>query len=176
MKKKKIDLSQFDEDRLRRILVNLLSDDFDIEAEVTGKFLVDGSQVRIDFLATPHQRLIDLGFIDHSIGIEVKSPASKSASPNKFAWQSVTYAQSEFNGIRPAFVLMFPDVTHFWDGLIAVKMRQFLEMANVGQLETGRYEHNWREWRMVFNNAYYSAKYGMGGVSNEAIKRRSGNC
>ena len=174
MQKKEIDLSTFDEPRLIAICKRMLAPQFEVEAEVTGKYLVDGSRVRIDLLATPKQSLIDQGFIDQPIGIEVKSPASK-ASSNAFAWQAITYAQSEFNGVRPAFVCMFPDVRYFWEDLTAVRMRQFLQFANVGQLETGHYQHNWDQWRIVFNAPYYSVTRGMGGVTPEGLKRRSGN-
>jgi hypothetical protein len=54
-------------------------------------------------------------------------------------------------------------------------MRQFLQFANVGQLEAGRYQSDWENWRIVFNSTYYSVKYGIGGVLPEGLKRRSGN-
>lgn len=174
MKRKEIDLSAFDEPRLTAICQRMLAPHFELEQEVSGVYLVDGSRVRIDLLAIPKQSLIDRGFTDLPIGIEIKSPASK-ASSNAFAWQAITYAQSEFKGERPAFVCMFPDVRYFWPEQTAVKMRQFLQFANVGQLETGSYQSNWDQWRIVFNSTYYSVRYGLGGVAPEGLKRRSGN-
>ncbi|MHC4647722.1 MAG: hypothetical protein ACYTBJ_19830 [Planctomycetota bacterium] len=175
MTKQKIDLSQFDEPRLVAICKRVLAPSFDLQSEVTGKYIIDGSRVRIDLLAMPNKNLIDRGFVPEPIGVEIKSPASKNGSAYAFAWQSVTYALSEFNGIRPAFVVMFPSADHFWKHERAVHMQQFLQFANVGQLKLGAYRDNWDEWSIAFNVNYFHSARGLGAIPNAALKRRSGN-
>ena len=175
MAQQRIDLSQFDEPRLTAICKRVLAPDFDLQSEVTGQYLVDGSRVRIDLLAMPKPSLIDRGFIAEPIGIEIKSPKSKHASAYAFAWQSITYALSEFNQVRPAFVVMFPSVDHFWDHQRAVHMQQFLQFGNVGQLKLSDYRSNWFEWSIAFNVNYFHSTRGLGAIPNAAIKRRSGN-
>ena len=175
---KAIDLRSYDEPALCKIVEWVLSPVFEIQREVCGKNLTDGEKVRIDFILHPKQSLRDRGFDAETVGIEVKSPFSKNVKQNAFAWQSVTYAQSEFDGARPDFVLMFPDVTHFWPDTTAFSMQSFLQYANVGMLLLGRDQHMARQrWCMKFGSTrYFSMDRGVSEQPNAATKRRWGNC
>ena len=102
-----------DEPRLKEVIADRLSIDFDIRAEVEGQFIVDGTSVFIDYLLFPKPALVEKGFVEDWVGLEVKHPKNGDNKPIKFAWQCITYSQSKFNNRRPPFVLMFPSITFF---------------------------------------------------------------
>ena len=174
----RIDLAQYDEPKLCEIVEWVLRDDFEIRREVWGVYMVDGeTRLRIDRLLFPKSHLLNAGFIPAWIGLEVKSPLSKSVSGFDFAWQTVSYAQSTFDGQRPPFVLMFPSVRWFWpNGSTARDLQALLQYANVGQLELGYTRDTAKEWRMAFGPApYFTKRDGLGSQPNGALKRRVGN-
>jgi hypothetical protein len=110
--------------------------------------------------------------------MEVKSPGSKNVTGFEFAWQSLTYALSEFDGIRPAFVMMFPGIRHFLSDLASVRdVQALLLYGNVGQLELGRTRETQDEWTIKVGPTYYfSVARGLSQTPNALLKRRVGNC
>lgn len=58
---------------LRELLIKEIGCSFQIREEIEGKFLIDGTPVRIDFLMHPEKELIDRGFPDGWFGVEVKA-------------------------------------------------------------------------------------------------------
>jgi hypothetical protein len=146
---------------LKRDLVALLADDFDIIPEAEGRWPLDGSKCFLDFLLRPKPHIIEKGFQASAFGIEVKSPIS-SESVKKLldcVLQSYTYTLCEFSGVRPDFVLIYPGAKHFFDYDFQIKykgdernkfkpeevrmVRRIMQRANVGELvmsERNRYE------------------------------------
>jgi hypothetical protein len=175
----RVDLTQYDEPKLKEIARWVLEPDFTVEDEVTGVYLVDGStRVRTDFLLTPKPHLVKNGFVDATVALEVKSPQSSSVSGYDLAWQTVTYANSAFRDVRPAFALIFPAFKWFWPDkpLIQNAVKSLLQYANVGELQLGYRVSDARNWRMVFGPApYYERVKGLGSQPNGALKRRIGN-
>lgn len=169
------------ENDLKSLLLVRLSCDFILEPEVRGVNLVDQKQVVIDFLVKPKSHIIDNGFIDKWFGIEVKYiPNNGEEKKIKQAlWQSVTYAQSSYNGIRPPFVFLFTndigayaiDAFHR-QAILSVK--SFCQFANVGSLEV-----NENGYRFSFGNqGYYRiGEDGMHykGKTNAGLIRYTGN-
>lgn len=108
------------EAELKLELMEALQDDFHINSEVSGKSLICGSAVRIDFIIRPKQHLIDIGFNDVSIGIEVKSPTlSKSMSNTKklllCVMQANAYMNSKFGEDTLDFILIYPGPELFYE-------------------------------------------------------------
>lgn len=176
--REELDLSTFDEPRLKRMAIKLLEPSFEIAEEVPGVYLVDHStRVRIDYILTPRPETVAKGFVNAPIGLEVKSPHSVTVSGYALAWQAITYSQSEFQGERPAFVMVFPAWRWFFDEREQFPIRALVQYANVGELASGRYKHNWHEWQINFGPAvYYRWDEGLGPQPNAALKRRVGNC
>ena len=173
------DLTRYGEDQLKEIAVRALRNSFSIEPEVTGKFLPDGSNLRIDFLMHPKPHLVSAGFVDAPIGLEVKAPGKEPSVKHAmaYAWQCITYSMSEFRGERTAFVLMFLDMAHFWtpDNMVTANLlKSLLVRSNVGDLTLNPYALS--EWRMAFAGVrYFSARDGLSNAPNAALKRRVGN-
>ncbi|MDA1330419.1 MAG: hypothetical protein O3B43_05080, partial [Chloroflexi bacterium] len=88
------------ENALKSDLISVISQDFEILEEVSGKVLVTQEAVRIDYLAYPRPHIVEMGFAYKWFGIEVKyfpdfhnHDRGKKA---KLIWQAINYAQSEF--------------------------------------------------------------------------------
>lgn len=164
-------------------LRNFISD-FDIQSNVAGQSMVEPKQVVIDFLIKPKQHLIDRGFDNDWIGVEVKHLNSyKLSEINALAWQSLSYAMSRFNvgekQIRPLFVLMHANLSlnlqnakknYIPDDSAGVI--SFVERGNVGWIERDpKYT-----WRIGFgSHGYYNVKYGRAAIQSIGIKRNVGN-
>jgi hypothetical protein len=156
-----------DEPTLKQHINKILTPDFRLAPEVSGKHLIDGEPVRIDYLAYPLPHLTSRGFDPIVFGIEAKEIGGYGRSKIfKLLWQTISYTQSLFsiNGQqhRPAFVLMCVDGTPhdemLWTGLI-----QFAQYANVGLLEFPRYHG----WRIRFGGGgYYSKRNGRSNIKN----------
>jgi len=133
----------FGEDELKKVLLELLENDFDIKKECQGTHRLYGNPVRIDFLLYPKDKLIKVGFEPCWFGIEAKHFLEESKSEMaRFLYQCITYQQSEFNIvgslIRPEFVLAFSNKnqetiikeTDYWYSWYG--MNQLAALANVG--------------------------------------------
>jgi len=150
------------EDDIKNAIASTMSDDFILSPEVWGNCIIDGTRVRIDFMAYPKQHLIDLGFDAQWFGIEAKSLLRRDGNPihglgkiNQLIWQVISYAQSTFNidqaRIRPMFVLICTDRVPYeyckeWKTLIGLA-----QYGNVGMLDLAP------RWSIHFSNALYFA-------------------
>jgi len=185
------------EPQLKKLFRDKLKSEFIIKPDVKGNFLVDNTDVEVDFLIYPKDHLIKNGFDEFWIGIEVKSPSVKEPVKQglKVAWQAITYAQSEFTDnksepnierIRPAFVLIFPHISEFFPKIKAVGVKgaiydfnqsyvinSLMQKGNVGNFELNS---TGDEWRISFGGGqlYYSTKKGKGKVLNLGVKRHVG--
>lgn len=163
-----------DESKLKEFVTRKLSPSFEIRPNVEGNFIIDGTPVVVDYLLFPKPALVAQGFVEEWIGLEVKHPEDKANKPIRFAWQCITYAQSKFDGRRPPFVLMFPNIRFFYDereAIAAGEIYHFLQKANVGVLD-----FLWNgEWQLVFGGSnYFSSERGLGPHPNCALKRYVG--
>jgi hypothetical protein len=149
------------EPELKRDLVELLADDFEITPEAEGCWPLDGSKCFLDFLLRPKPHIIEKGFRAKAFGVEVKSPISPESVKKLLdcVFQSYTYTLCEFCGVRPDFVLIYPEAKHFFEYDFEKKyksnernkyhaeeirmIRRIMQRANVGELVTSdkhRYE------------------------------------
>lgn len=174
-----IDWATCTEPQLWEAAVRTLGGSFEIQREVPGTFLGDGSPVRIDLLLRPRPATVARGFHDAWFGIEIKSAAVKERKKQglALAWQAITYSLSEFSGRRPAFVLTFLGQGYFWDEqerLVASYLQSLLIRSNVGELRVNGRDQS--DWSMRFAGmAYFSNRRGLSPTAWSALKRRVGN-
>jgi len=170
------------EEEIKKRFVSRAKRDFIIHAEVPGNHLIEKKTVKIDYLIYPREHLIDRGFDAAWVGIEVKFLSEyKLGKLSKFAWQAISYGQSEFRigekKIRPLFIAMHSNVTFNLQkgkdipenltGLLG-----FLEYANVGWFEFDRTYI----WRIGFgSHGYFNKRNGKNSIKNMGIKRNVGN-
>jgi hypothetical protein len=131
---------------LKYILIEKLSDDFELISEATGKNLIDKTSVRIDFLAKAMPHIVELGIPSEWFGIEVKYISQKhiGGQINKVFWQAITYSQSIFNIGNPPFLekKRLPFIFVFINTKFITREYQqrlscilaFCQYSNVGQL------------------------------------------
>lgn len=175
---------------LKRDLVALLADDFEIIPEAEGRWPLDGSKCALDFLLRPKPHIVGKGFGAAAFGIEVKSPIS-SESVKKLldcVLQSYTYTLCEFCGVRPDFVLIYPEAKYFFEHDFEKKykgdernkyrpeeiriVRRIMQRANVGELirsERHRYEIQFAASR------YFDPIRGQTRIENLGTTRRVGS-
>lgn len=145
-------MSQEREDLVRKKLKERLSDLFYIQEEVTGSWPLDSRPLRLDLLLRPNEKAKALGFDVEAIGVEIKDPESKESVKKLLdcLMQSYTYTFCEFDGVRPAFVLIYPEAEKFFTydwrnkgkGLESEKptreeirmVKRVMQRANVGEL------------------------------------------
>lgn len=178
VRKAPVDLTRCDEPALKALVSGVLGPSFEMREEVDGTFTPDGSRVRIDYVLKASQPLVASGFTDQWFGLEVKAVTNGGKKQAlAYAWQAITYSLSTFDGIRPAFVLMFLPLRQILgtdaDGY-AHYFEALLQRSNVGGLfMRGDAPY---QWRMVFGGqTYFSARGGLGGQPQAALKRRVGN-
>ncbi|ENI8077364.1 hypothetical protein M2H04_20375 [Vibrio vulnificus] len=146
-------MSQAREDKARNYLKNFLSEYFEVKEEVPGSWPLDERPLRLDLLLRPKQKAIDLGFDVEAVGIEIKDPQSKESVKKLLdcVMQSYTYTFCEFDGVRPAFVLIYPEIEKFFEEDWVNKydrsereeptkrekrlLRRLMQRANVGELK-----------------------------------------
>lgn len=146
-------MSQEREEKARKYLKTYLSDFFEIKEEVTGNWPLDDRTLRLDLLLRPKEKAIRLGFDVEAFGIEIKDPESKESVKKLLdcVMQSYTYTFCEFDGVRPAFVLIYPEIEKFFDEDWVNKynsseqekptsrekrlLRRLMQRANVGELK-----------------------------------------
>jgi hypothetical protein len=163
------------EENLKCQFIEAINKDFEIKSDVVGSFLVDNSRVIIDYLLLPKSHLIEKGFRPNWFGVEVKSPDGEGAKKAiRVAWQAITYSQSEFEGSRPDFVLIYPPLsTFFHKPNDAYYLTCMLQKANVGYLETNP---KTKKWKIKFGaNLYFSSDSGLSNTPNAGIKRHVGS-
>ena len=170
------------EPQLKKRFREQLENDFEIVPNVKGRHLIEDQEVVIDFLIKPKAHLVSEGFEDGWVGVEVKYLKEyKLGRLSKLAWQSVSYAQSEFqiNGqaVRPRFVLMHANLSFNLQKQSNIPeqvtgLLGFLEYGNVGWFEFDPLYI----WRIGFgSHGYFNKKYGKNKVENLGTKRNVGN-
>ncbi len=172
------------ENEIEEWLINNLSTDFYFYRQVPGKHISDGVKVKIDFLIFPKKHLINHGFSESFIGVEVKffHPSNKFGKKSSRSWwQTISYLDCEFflkdKIIKPKFCLLFSNLS--FEGEIeylkkyygkddndVVIWRSYKQLANharVGSLEIyGRPENN-VGWGIHFaNSPYFQARINQG--------------
>jgi hypothetical protein len=169
------------ESELKRYFLRNLAKDFTVHDEVTGRFLVDGTKVIVDYLLYPKSNLIEKGFVSEWFGVEIKSPITEGAKKGlQVAWQAITYSQSEFSdvrigqNIRPAFVLIFPPLSEFFGNRQdAYYVMCLLQKANVGYIEIDEQKG---KWKIGFGaNIYFYSDRGLSKTPNVSVKRHVGS-
>ena len=145
-------MSQDRENLAKEKLIEMLGDLFYIQEEVAGRWVIDDSPLRLDLLLRPNEKAKSMGFDVDAIGIEIKDPQSKESVKKLLncVMQAYTYSFCEFDGVRPAFILIYPDVEKFFDYDWRNKynsefteeptkrekylLRRLMQRANVGEL------------------------------------------
>ncbi len=98
-------------------LIKAIEDDFEILREVSGHHSIYNKNVRIDLMLKAKSHLQEAGFTDEWFGVECKwfdTVHGATSKVTRMVWQSITYAQSEFNingkSLVPSFVAVYtPD-------------------------------------------------------------------
>lgn len=163
------------ENELKEILIEKLGSFFKYEPEVKGKFLVDNTPVQIDYLFYPNDDLINIGFPDKWFGVEVKSLGKKHETRVQkclsACWQCITYRWSDFGGIRPYFILLFPNIKKFFleredSGFSPAYISALMQRGNVGEIYIRK-----NRWEFRFGSQYlYRSAKGLGNVKNLGTK------
>ena len=140
------------EDKARQFLIRRLSGLFDIREEVEGSWPLDGQPLRLDLLLRPNEKARALGFDVDAIGIEIKDPQSKESVKKLLdcVVQAYTYTFCEFDGVRPSFILIYPEIEKFfkydWENKYSKSenekptnremnlLKRLMQRANVGEL------------------------------------------
>ncbi len=81
-------------------LIKAIQDDFEILREVSGHHSIYNKNVRIDLMLKAKSHLQEAGFTDEWFGVECKwfdAIHGATSKVTRMVWQSITYAQSEFN-------------------------------------------------------------------------------
>ena len=154
------------ETTVKTLIIEALSNDFEIEQEVDGVHIIEKDKVRIDLLIHPKPHLLDEGFHNSWIGVEIKyfdRPEEQIGKVARFFWQAITYQQSIYrlNGIdvRPQFVLLasnIQDVPPSKPGGFSMyrSMLQVGNLAMVGHLKV----FNSDNWDIRFVSSGYMEK------------------
>ena len=149
---------------LKEEVRTFLQTDFILNEEVPGIHLIEGVNVKCDFLVYPRHHLIGEGFDEGWIGIECKyidASQKHTKKINQLGWQSISYAQSKFHinnqTVRPMFVLMC--VGGGLNMSVHVEWRtlmHFVQYGNVGKLAFDR-----AGWDISFGGSsyFYSREY-----------------
>jgi len=140
------------ENKARKILIERLSGLFAIKEEVPGSWPLDGRPLRLDLLLRPNSKARALGFDVDAIGVEIKDPRSKESVKKLLdcVVQAYTYTFCEFDRVRPAFILIYPEVENFfkhdWENKYSKSenekptnrevnlLKRLMQRANVGEL------------------------------------------
>lgn len=167
------------EDELKEFLIERLGSFFEHKPEVPGNFLVDSTPVKIDYLFYPKEDLINKGFPDKWFGVEVKSLGTKHEARVKkclsACWQCITYRWCDFGGVRPYFILLFPNIKKFFleredTGASPRYISALMQRGNVGEIYFGE-----NQWEFRFGSQYfYRSDKGLGNVKNLGTKKHVG--
>lgn len=134
------------ESNLKSLLVEKLSNDFELVHEIRGRNLLDKTLVRIDFLAKAKPHVTESGITQEWFGIEAKyiSRNHIGGQINKLFWQAITYSQSIFDIGKPPFLekKRLPFIFVFINTQAVTRQHQqrlsyilsFCQYSNVGQL------------------------------------------
>ncbi|EJN6829867.1 hypothetical protein ACT7PP_003503 [Vibrio cholerae] len=183
-------MSQERETQVRNWLIEKLGTLFDIKEEVKGSWPLDNRPLRLDLLLRPNEKARQLGFDVDAIGIEIKDPQSNESVRKLLdcVMQSYTYTFCEFDGVRPAFVLIYPEIDKFFDEDWEKKhkfderdkptirekrlLRRLMQRANVGELIFKQDQ----SYVFKFNaGPFFSSNGGRSGVKGIGLNRYVGS-
>ncbi len=171
-------------------LMRLLEPHFEVAPQVPGSWPLDDRPLRLDLLVRPKDAALELGFDIPAFGIEVKDPESKESVSKLLdcVMQAYTYGFCEFDGERPAFVLIYPNVEKFFEYDFVNKyknaeqerpgrrelrlLRRLMQRANVGELNLltgGAYEFRFEGGR------FYDSVRGRSGIKGLGMNRYVGS-
>ncbi|MBK1854598.1 hypothetical protein JO972_06485 [Verrucomicrobiaceae bacterium 5K15] len=136
----------------KKKIQELLSTEFKLIPEAKGTHLLTGESIKADFLCYPKATAIQKGFKKIWFVIECKAPQSSESVKKCLDGlaQVLSYRDSEFEGIRPEMVFLFPEIQQFVqydnenkygnqpknqsDKSKTLLLRQFLERLNIGEI------------------------------------------
>ena len=157
--------------------------DFFVYEEVPGVHKHGGERIRYDVVLVPRPHLLERGFDDGCVIVEVKyfnrdNGIKHGGRLRDMLWQCVVYSFSELHLPereieRPLFVLYFiggDGVDPQYEELFT-NLRHFVSRGGVGRLEL----HPKYGWAMMYGaNHYFRASTGRG-PQNILIKRQTGS-
>lgn len=172
------------EDGVKKWFVSYFARDFLINQEVWGRHLAADVKLRIDFVLTPKQHLVNTGFDPTPFGVEVKYFKQESGFTHKTSrafWQTISYNDCEFgldgNNCKLKFCLLFSNLSFEqemalvknyghafendrieWNGMVHVANH-----ANVGTLQILGTRDAPKGWAINFaGGMYFQARTSMG--------------
>lgn len=179
------------ENDLKAKLVSLLSNDFEMYGEVTGTHYT-GKKIRPDFIILPKQHLMEKGFDNGIIAVEVKHLGKAfghghMSDLNALIWQAQCYGVSSFNiagftNTIPTLTMIYTNdlpelhadsgVTEHYQYYGRLALFAYMQISGVGRILPG-YKGG---WKMTFGqfNTYYSTESGRSHV-NVGVSRKIGN-
>jgi len=167
----------------RQHLTSCLEGDFTVLEGCRGRHKHGGERVHYDLVLLPRPHLLERGFDDGPVVVEVKlfnldSAAKHDTKARDLLWQCVAYSFSEIEMPdeevqRPLFVLYFIGGTGF-DPLHLQELKtlhHFVQRGGVGRLELDA-KHG---WAMHFGGTrYFSQRWGRT-MHNVGVKRQTGS-
>jgi len=139
-------MSQAGEDRLKRAIRPVLEEHFKVYPEEKGTHQPDGIRVRIDYILKAKPHLLETGFTDGPIGLEVKEPETDGGFPSKaiqVTSQAIDYSHTIFDNFgQCVFVLVYPSLEKqigtSWEGYVAAFriLDGLAQKSHVGSLKT----------------------------------------
>jgi hypothetical protein len=167
----------------RNALRNVLEPDFLVHEDWTGRHKHAGERVKYDLVIHPRKHLVERGFDEGYVVIEVKrfDQNAKKAHDEKardLLWQCVAYSFSEIQLPEgrvqaPLFVLYFL-AGHEIEASAQAEftlLHHFVQRGGVGRLDVS----DGRDWAMRFGGSFYfRSKYGRG-RNNVGVKRQTGS-
>jgi hypothetical protein len=167
----------------RKFLSHLLENDFFVHENVSGYHKNNNEIVKYDLVIKPKQHLIERGFHDGYVVIEIKhfdetDKVKHETKLKDLIWQCVAYSFSEITlsnqkSEKPLFVLyyiagqginpLYKDSLNF--------LHHFVQRGGVGRIDTNAKS----EWSMVFGGSFYFRKIAGKGKNNVGVKRQTGS-
>lgn len=177
------------EEKVRRFLVEKLSDLFYIKEEVPGSWPIDGRALRLDLLLRPNEKARSMGFDVEAVGVEIKDPKSKESVKKLLdsVVQAYTYTFCQFDGVRPAFIMVYPEVQKFFEQDWIHKyskssnekpsrremnlLKRLMQRANVGELIISEDKYT---FKFAFTR-FFDSKRGRSKVKGLGLNRYVGS-
>ncbi len=122
------------EPKLHKWILKTLEEDFYTKERVWGEHIITKDRVQADIIIFPKKHLVDMGFIEEHIVIEVKHiNNSLSKKGSQSFYQAITYKNSVFKiknkDIRPAFCLLFSELS-FEDNFKNINNKNHIDLTS----------------------------------------------
>lgn len=172
------------EQQLKQRFLDSIEDHFDVAyKEKAFTHLVTGQSVRPDFVIRPKPELLQHGFDDGFITVEVKSPFTKKAHKHglEMFHQAHTYTEIKIDGELPLMCLMYPPVHIFLadkydDPSLLMVVHSIMQRMNVGGFQS--LYNKWRNQRFLqitIGNQTYFRSDTMHKTPHNLLNRYVGN-